>query len=72
MCNKDEGWSHVLRCEETRSWREELIDKRLTSIKPETGIRKIVTNKGNDKQQKIGLYISKYKEKWKRSVRKYE
>jgi hypothetical protein len=24
------------------------------------------------KLQKIGLYLSKYKEKWKRSVKKYE
>jgi hypothetical protein len=28
--------------------------------------------KDNDKQQKVGLYLSKYKEKWKRSVMKYE
>jgi hypothetical protein len=32
MCNKEEGWSHILRCEETRSWREELVDKRFTSM----------------------------------------
>jgi hypothetical protein len=27
MCNKEEGWSHILRCAETRRWREELVDK---------------------------------------------
>jgi predicted RNA-binding Zn-ribbon protein involved in translation (DUF1610 family) len=27
MCNKEEGWSHILRCEETRNWGEELVDK---------------------------------------------
>jgi hypothetical protein len=32
MCNKEEGWSHILRCGETRSWREELVDKRFASI----------------------------------------
>jgi hypothetical protein len=26
MRNKEEGWSHILRCTETRSWREELVD----------------------------------------------
>jgi hypothetical protein len=49
MCNKEGGWSHILRSEETRSWREELVDKRFTSIEPEIGIRRIVTNKDNDK-----------------------
>jgi hypothetical protein len=27
VCNKEEGWSHMLIREETRSWREELVDK---------------------------------------------
>jgi hypothetical protein len=72
MCNKEEGWSHILRCKETRSWREELVDKRFTSIEPETGMRRIATIKDNDKLQKVGLYLSKYKEKWKRSVMKCE
>jgi hypothetical protein len=70
VCNKNEGWSHILRCAETRSWREELVDKRFTNIEPEIGIRRIATIKG--KLQKVGLYLSKYKEKWKRSVIKYE
>jgi uncharacterized protein YprB with RNaseH-like and TPR domain len=72
MCNTEEGWSHILRCAETRSWREELVDKRFTSIEPEIGIRRIATIKDNDKQQKGGLYLRKYKEKWKRSVMKYK
>jgi hypothetical protein len=37
VCNK-EGWSHILRCEETRSWREELVDKRFTNIELEIGM----------------------------------
>jgi uncharacterized protein YprB with RNaseH-like and TPR domain len=72
LCNKEEGWSHILRCEKTRSWREELVDKRFINIEPEIGIRRIATSKDNDKLQKVGLYLSKYKEKWKRSVMKYE
>jgi hypothetical protein len=55
MCNKEEGWSHILRCEETRSWRQELVDKRFINIEPEIGIR-ITTIKDNDKLQKIGLH----------------
>jgi hypothetical protein len=71
MCNK-EGWSHILRCVETRSWREELVDKRFTSIELETGMRRIATKKDNDNLRKVWLYLSKYKEKWERSVMKYE
>jgi hypothetical protein len=35
-------------------------------------MRKINTIKENEKLQKSGIYLSKYKEKWKRSVIKYE
>jgi hypothetical protein len=59
MCNKEEGWSHTLRCDETKSWREELVDKRFTSIEPEIGTRRIATSKDTDKLQKAGLLIFK-------------
>jgi hypothetical protein len=35
LCRKGEGWSYILRCEETRSWRDKLTDKRITSIDQE-------------------------------------
>jgi hypothetical protein len=44
-CSKEEGWSHVLRCEGTRRWRDELVDERFTSINPEIGISRIVARK---------------------------
>jgi hypothetical protein len=71
-CSKEGGWSHILRCAKTRSRREEFVDKRFTSIEPEIGIRRIARIKHNDKLQKVGLYLSKYEEKWKRSEMKYE
>jgi uncharacterized protein YprB with RNaseH-like and TPR domain len=49
-----------------------LIGKRFTSIEPEIGIRRMATINDNDRLQNVGLYLSKYKEKWKRSVMKYE
>jgi hypothetical protein len=53
-----EGYSHIVRCEETRRWRERgAVDKRITSIKPKIGIKK-----DSYKQQKTGLYLSKHKE----------
>jgi hypothetical protein len=45
---------------------------RFINIEPEIGMRRIATIKNNDKQQKVGLYLSKYKEEWKRSVMNYE
>jgi hypothetical protein len=63
MCNKEEGWSHILRCEETKIWREEFVNKRYTNIEPEIGIRRMATIKDNDNLQKVGLHLSKYKEK---------
>jgi hypothetical protein len=56
-----EGWSHRLRCEEIRSWREELLDRRFTSSEPKTGSRRMATIKDYDTLQKIGLYLSMYK-----------
>jgi hypothetical protein len=35
-------------------------------------MRRADTIKDNDKPQNVELYLSKYKEKWKRSVMKYE
>jgi hypothetical protein len=66
MCNKEEYWSHILRCAKTGSWREELVGKQFTNIEPGIGIRRIATIKDDDKLQIVGLYLSKYKEKWKR------
>jgi hypothetical protein len=32
ICSKQEGWSRILRCEGTRSLRDELVDKRMDKI----------------------------------------
>jgi hypothetical protein len=52
ICNKEEGWSHILRCEETRNWGEEPVDKRFTNVEPENGMRRIATIKDNVRLQK--------------------
>jgi hypothetical protein len=72
ICSKEEGWSHILRCEGTRRWRDKLVEARFTITDPEIEIRKIFTNKNKDKLQKIGLYLNRYKEKWERLVKKCE
>jgi hypothetical protein len=54
------------------SWRDHLVDERFANIDPADGIRRIVASKNKDSCQKIGLYLSKYKEKWERTVKKYE
>jgi hypothetical protein len=52
--------------------REELANKRFTSIDPEIRIRGIIANVSKDNRQKIGLYVSRYKEKWETLVKEYE
>jgi hypothetical protein len=54
---------HILRCEETRSWREDLVHKRFTIIEPEIGIRRIATSNDDDKLQTSGLYVQREMEK---------
>jgi hypothetical protein len=72
ICSEEEGWRHLFRCEGTRRGRDELVDKGFTSTDPENAIRRIVENKNKEKLQKIGLFLSQYEEKWKRSAKKYE
>jgi hypothetical protein len=43
MCSKEEGWSHICRCDETKSWRNDLVAKIFTSVDPEIGIRRVAT-----------------------------
>jgi hypothetical protein len=72
VCYKEEGCSHILRCEEIRNWREEMLDKRFTSTQPERGTLKTAINKGYDKLQRVGLYLSRYKANCKKPVMKYD
>jgi hypothetical protein len=72
MFSKEKIWSHIFRCDETKSLRNDLVDKRFTSVDPETGIRRVATNNDKYKLQKFGLYLNMYKEKWKRAVIKPE
>jgi hypothetical protein len=44
ICRKEGGLSHILKCEENRSWGGELADKIITNIEPEIGFR-LVSNK---------------------------
>jgi hypothetical protein len=42
-CRKEEELSHILRCDGTKMWRAEILDKRFWNIDPEIGIRKIAS-----------------------------
>jgi hypothetical protein len=48
MHSKEEGWSHIFRSDETKSWRNDLVDKKFTSVDTEIGIRRVATNKDED------------------------
>jgi hypothetical protein len=68
ICKK-EGLSHILRCDGTKMWREEILDKRFWNIDPEKGIRKIAGCKNKEIWQKLGLYLSRYRGKWERMIK---
>jgi hypothetical protein len=69
---KEEELSHILRCDGTKMWREDILDKKFWNIDPEIGIRKIARCKNKDMWQKLGLYLSTYREKWERMMKKNE
>jgi hypothetical protein len=46
-----------------------VVDERITSTDSDTGIRRILTNRNNDTTENW-VYLNKYKEEWKRSVKK--
>jgi hypothetical protein len=53
-------------------WREEILDERFRNIDPEIGIRKIVGCKNKEMWRKLGLCLSRYREKWERMIKKNE
>jgi hypothetical protein len=67
---KEEELSHMLICDGTKMWREEILDERFWNIDPEIGIRKIAGCKNKEMWQKLGLYLSRYREKWERMIKK--
>jgi hypothetical protein len=42
VCREEGGWDDILRFEGNRSWRDKLVDNRLTFIDLEIGIIKMV------------------------------
>jgi hypothetical protein len=42
ICSKAEVWGHMLRCEGTKIWRNQILGKRFKNIDPEIEIRRIV------------------------------
>jgi hypothetical protein len=53
-------------------WREEIPNKKFCNINPEIGIRKIAGCKNKEIWQKLGLYLSRYREKWERIIKRNE
>jgi hypothetical protein len=61
-----------LKCDGTKTWREEILDKRFWNTDPEIGIRKIAGCKNKELWQKLGPYLSRYRGKWERMIKKNE
>jgi hypothetical protein len=63
---------HILRRNETKMWREEILDKRFWNIDSGVGTTKTEECKNNEMWQKLALYLNKYREKWERMMKKNE
>jgi hypothetical protein len=72
ICRKEEELGHILRCDGTEMWREEILDKIFWNIDPGKGIRKIAGCKNKKIWQKLGMYLSRYRRKWERMIKKNE
>jgi hypothetical protein len=72
ICRTKEELSHILRCDGMKTWREEILNKRFWNIDPETEIRMIAGCKSKEMWQKLGLYLSRYREKWERMIKRNE
>jgi hypothetical protein len=67
MCGEEEvGWD-MLMCEGT-----EILGKEFWNFDTEASIRRSVRYKYKDKRCNVGIYMSKYKDKWKETARKHE
>jgi hypothetical protein len=71
-CSKEDDWSHILRCEGTEIWRDQILGERFRKIRAEIGtcMRMIIGCMNKRQCQKINIYIIKHKDKWERIVRK--
>jgi hypothetical protein len=47
-CSKEVDWSYILRCEGTKVWKVEILDKKYRNIDIEMGIRRAVGCKNKD------------------------
>jgi hypothetical protein len=72
ICRKEKELSHILRCDGTKTWREEILDERFWNVDPEIGIRKIAGCKNKEIWQKLGLYLSSCRDKWERMIKRNE
>jgi hypothetical protein len=57
ICRMEGGWSHIPRCEGSKSWRDELLEKSLQLWTQNSGLEKIKYI-----CPKTGLYLKKKKE----------
>jgi arginyl-tRNA--protein-N-Asp/Glu arginylyltransferase len=68
----EEGWNHFLRCKGTRSWRQELKDKRSTRRCGNWNQKVSFRQEQRHTAKNWVEFKKKYVDKWERSVRKYD
>jgi hypothetical protein len=69
MSGEEDAKQILLKCSETKKWREECVNSKWLSINEELACRKIISCTNLNKIQSLGKYLFKTKCKWENNVR---
>jgi hypothetical protein len=70
LCLEKEDAKHILlKCPETKKWREECVSSNWLSINEDLAYRKIISCTNANKIKSLGKYLFKTKCKWKNKIR---
>jgi hypothetical protein len=71
LCWGEEDAKHILlRCEESKKWREEWVNSNWPNINEDIAYKKIIGCKNVKKIKLLGKYLFKVKCKWENKVRR--
>jgi hypothetical protein len=70
LCSEKEDSIHILlKCSETRKWREQFLSRKLLSLNEWIVFKKIIKCNNSIELRNIGSYLYKIKLKWENKIR---